>query len=34
MTITWTALTGSATGNSAILSYDLRWDSASGSAIY
>ena len=34
MTVAWTSLTGTATGNSAITAYDLRWDSASGSTIY
>lgn len=30
----WTALTGTQTGNSPILSYNLYWDNGSGSAIY
>jgi len=32
--VQWAALTGVLTGNSAILSYDLYWDNASGQTIY
>lgn len=34
MTVAWSALSGSAAGNSEVTGYDLRWDSASGSTIY
>jgi hypothetical protein len=34
MTVGWTAPTGSATGNSAIISYDLYWDAGSGSPTF
>ena len=34
ITIQWAALIGTNTGNSPIISYDLRWDSASGQTIY
>jgi len=30
ISLSWTALTGTATGNSAILSYNLYWDNALG----
>lgn len=30
ISVTWSSLTGTATGNSAILSYDLYWDNGSG----
>ncbi len=34
MTVSWSALSGSASGNSAVTAYELRWDSGSGSTIY
>ena len=34
ITVQWAALTGVLAGNSAILSYDLYWDNASGQTIY
>jgi len=34
ITVQWTALTGTQTGNSPILSYNLYWDNSSGTAVY
>ena len=34
ITVEWLPLTGNSTGNSSIISYDLRWDSGSGQTIY